>query len=117
MILSRINQPLVDLLLVTALRSPKSGSRPKPIKLNNLNFAWQSVALAGRFLDIDRKTVRNKIGIEFEYLTPNEFENWAGSPNKKITVRFSQKSGVSKKLCFFDRYKCRFFYKRKRINH
>jgi hypothetical protein len=78
-------------------RSPNSGSKPKPIKLNNLNFAWESVSLAAQFLNVDRHTIRNKIGRKFDYITPSKFKTW--EPNKKN-----------------NKYKFKFFYKRKRIN-
>ena len=65
------------------LRSPKSGSPSRPIKLRNAQFAWESVSLAAQFFNVDRHTIRNKLGIKFEYITSLEFENW--NPNNKIT--------------------------------
>lgn len=65
------------------LRSPNSGSKPKPIKLNDLNFAWESVSLVALFLNVDRRTIRNKIGRKFDYITVSEFQTW--DPSKKIT--------------------------------
>nr|AOH77123.1 putative GIY-YIG homing endonuclease [Dunaliella salina] len=65
------------------LRSPKSGQASQPIQLKNTQFAWESVSLAAQFINVDRHTIRNKLGIKFEYLSPLEFENW--NPNYKIS--------------------------------
>lgn len=65
------------------LRSPKSGSPSKPIKFKNAQFAFESVSLAAQFLNVDRHTIRNKLGSKFEYISSLEFENW--NPSNKIT--------------------------------
>jgi len=65
------------------LRSPTSGSPSKPIKFKNAQFAWESVSLAAQFFNVDRHTIRNKLGSKFEYIAALEFKDW--DPNYKIT--------------------------------
>lgn len=57
-------------------RPPTSGTRPKPVDFVGTGFAFESVLLAAEFLGVDRRTIRNKIGRNFEFMDPAEFDSW-----------------------------------------
>jgi hypothetical protein len=62
--------------------TPNSGQSKKPVVLNAI--AYESVSVAAKKLEVDRKTIRNYIKTnKASYLTPEQWEGW--EPNKKVS--------------------------------